>query len=136
MAMTAVRRRGGAMAEINVTPMADVIIVLLIIFMVTTPLMTRSPVALPDAAHGVAHHGEELDVVVTTAGDILVAGSRFGGAEAFGEYVRARAGGDAPPAVLLQADRGAPYEQVAGVLRACRLAGVTDVRLAALRKPE
>ena len=51
MAMTVGAGRKGAIAEINVTPMADVMIVLLIIFMVATPIIAGSPVRLPDAAH-------------------------------------------------------------------------------------
>jgi biopolymer transport protein ExbD len=51
MALSVGRARGGAIAEINVTPMADVMIVLLIIFMVATPVIVAAPVALPAAAH-------------------------------------------------------------------------------------
>ena len=63
MAMSVGRSRGGPIADINVTPMADVMIVLLIIFMVATPIIAR-PVELPRASHLTQHKGEKLEIVL------------------------------------------------------------------------
>ena len=65
MALSVGRPRGGAIAEINVTPMADVMIVLLIIFMVTAPIIAGPPVPLPAAVHPTEHKGETLNVAGT-----------------------------------------------------------------------
>lgn len=136
MAMGVGRPRKGAMADINVTPMADVMIVLLIIFMVATPLIVRSPVPLPDAAHAVDRPGERLEIVVRSTGAIELGGIPFADTEGLVDYITARRSLSASPgAVLVQADRDALYENVAGVLSACRQAGVPLVALAAERRP-
>ncbi len=71
------RRRGGAkpMSEINVTPFVDVMLVLLIIFMVSAPLLTVGvPVELPkSAASALAADSEEpLTVTLTAEGGIMI----------------------------------------------------------------
>src|SRR3990172_3479266 len=102
MAINVRGSRKGAIADINVTPMADVMIVLLIIFMVMTPLLASSPVPLPPAAHSKERGGEALTVVVKASGEIGVGETSFAGADAFAEYMKARMGpGDATPLLLL-----------------------------------
>ena len=136
MAMEVGRTPKGAIADINVTPMADVMIVLLIIFMVATPLIVRSPVPLPDASHAVDHPGDRLEIVVRSTGAIELGGVPFLDADAFSDYVAARSSTSASPiTVLVEADRDAVYEEVARVLSACRRAGVPEVALAAERRP-
>ena len=70
MALSVGRPRGGAIAEINVTPMADVMIVLLIIFMVTAPIIAGAPVRLPAAVHPSEHKGDTLKVTVHADGGV------------------------------------------------------------------
>ena len=131
MAINVRGSRKGAIADINVTPMADVMIVLLIIFMVMTPLLASSPVPLPPAAHSKERGGEALTVVVKASGEIGVGDTSFAGADAFAEYVKARMGpGDATPLLLLQGDRDAAYATVARVLEACRRSGLEEIALA------
>ncbi len=132
MAMSVGGRRRGAIAEINVTPMADVMIVLLIIFMVMTPIMV-APVRLPDASQATEHRGERLEVVLETSGTIKASRETFGNAEAFGDYLAVRSAGGSGPTVLIQADRGVAYTEVARLLAACRKAGTVEVALAARR---
>jgi biopolymer transport protein ExbD len=133
MAMSVGRRQNGAIAEINVTPMADVMIVLLIIFMVMTPVIV-APVRLPDAAHATEQKGERIEVVLGTNGFITAGQETFGSPEAFGDYLAVRAAGGAGPTVLILADRGVAYTEVARVLAACRKAGTLEVALAARRQ--
>jgi biopolymer transport protein TolR len=132
MAMSLGRPRKGAIADINVTPMADVMIVLLIIFMVATPLIAKAPVHLPDARHPVDKKGERVEVLVRRDGAVLVAGSVVP-AGVVGDWIAAM-----PPTrratVLVQADRDVAYADVARVLAACRMAGVAEVTLATQRK--
>ncbi|MGE5126937.1 MAG: ExbD/TolR family protein [Betaproteobacteria bacterium] len=132
MAMGVSRRRGGAIAEINVTPMADVMIVLLIIFMVATPLIGQPPVRLPRAEHTAERRGERLEILLRRDGSVLVAGTPLP-VEALSEWMAGRASA-ARTTVLVQADREAPYDAVARVLAACRAAGVAEVGLAAQRR--
>ena len=127
MAMGSGRARGAAIASINVTPMADVIIVLLIIFMVMVPKIARQ-VDLPDARRGETR--PEAPIVVTLQGDGSMTLSGHGPvALPELEYrVRERlAGSDA--GVTLQADEGLAYERVSAVLAACRNGGADEVAI-------
>lgn len=131
MAMSVGRPRKGAIAEINVTPMADVMIVLLIIFMVTAPILARPPVRLPPAAHSLERAGERLEIVVRSTGEVAVAGTPLVGIEGLTDYVAARASLSAEPlVVMVQADGDAEYTAVGRVLAACGRAGVKRVALA------
>jgi len=131
MAMTGGARRRGAIAEINVTPMADVMIVLLIIFMVTVPLLDRPPVALPEAAHPVSHPEDRIEIVVRADGAITVGDTAFDSTPVLAEYLAARASlAGSVPLVLVQADRDAAYSALARALSACRAAGLVDVAIA------
>ncbi len=132
MAMSVGRRRNGAIAEINVTPMADVMIVLLIIFMVATPLIVR-PLRLPDAEHAAEYRGERIEILLRGDGSLVVDGSPVP-LEALGEWLAGRSGASSRATLLVQADRDAPYEAVARVLAACRTAGVVEIGLAAQRR--
>jgi biopolymer transport protein TolR len=120
-------RRGGAIADINVTPMADVMIVLLIIFMVATPIIAGSPVRLPDAMHAAAHSREgRVEIVVRADGVVLLEGSPVNVSEV---PERLAAHGSSLPALTVEADRGASYDDVARVLAACRRAGAAEIAL-------
>ena len=136
MSMSVGARRGGVVAEINVTPMADVMIVLLIIFMVATPLIVTSPVALPRAREAVERKGDDVKVVVKAHGEISIGSATFGDAATLGAYLREQvaAAGDRRAVVLIQADREATYSEVAAVIEACRAAGAEEIGLATERK--
>jgi biopolymer transport protein ExbD len=134
MAMSVGGRGTGAIAEINVTPMADVMIVLLIIFMVATPVIVGAPVRLPAAVNPVAQRGERIEVVVRASGEVVVGGLAFSSADALAEWISARRSSGAESIVLVQADRGVAYGAVARVLSACRRAGVAEIALAADRR--
>ena len=62
---------------------------------------------------------------------VAVGGLAFSGADALAEWISARLSAGADSVVLVQADRGVAYGDVARVLSACRRAGVEDVALAA-----
>jgi biopolymer transport protein TolR len=137
MAMSVGAKRKGAIADINVTPMADVMIVLLIIFMVTVPLVSQAPVPLPEAVHPVAHEGDRVEIVVRADGGMSVGETTFPTPEALAAYLAARSSLSAGrTTVLLEADRDASYGAVARGLAACRAGGVRTVALAAERRPE
>jgi biopolymer transport protein ExbD len=128
---------GGAIADINVTPMADVMIVLLIIFMVATPIIAGAPVPLPEARHPTEHEGERLEVVLRREGSLEIDGTPLASADLLAEYLGARAAAPDSLLLLVQADRDVAYAQVARVLAACRQARVGEVALAAeLRRGE
>ena len=131
MALSVGRPRGGAIAETNVTPMADVMIVLLIIFMVAAPFIAGSPVPLPAAAHPTEHKGETLKLALRSDGGVLVEGVPLAASVSLREYLAARASATRSLQILIQADRDATCRELTRVLAAAREAGASDVALAA-----
>ena len=73
MSMNVGGKKGGAIAEINVTPMADIMIVLLIIFMVITPMLQKGvDVVLPKAANSKEKKDTQTTVVVAIRKDLTL----------------------------------------------------------------
>ena len=120
--------RAALQSEINVTPLVDVCLVLLIIFMVVTPLIvTGMPVQLPHSSTAGAV-GKTLTVTVMTDGTLYVGGAVVRRDELEGTLRRQRASnGDRPVAV--RADKRLSYGDVVEVLDTCRAAGYTEVGL-------
>jgi biopolymer transport protein TolR len=141
MAMGSIRASGGddedgldatPMSEINVTPMVDVMLVLLIIFMVAAPLMTTGvPVQLPKtAAAKVAQSKKPMEVTVDKEGQPSIAKEVFT-TEALTARLRAMAAEDKDQVVLVRGDRDVPYGKVMEVMGLVGQAGFTKVSLIA-----
>ena len=129
------RRRGGThsqpMAEINITPMVDVMLVLLIIFMVAAPLLTVGvPVELPKtAASSLPNEAEEpLTVTITAEGTVMIMTTEVP-RENFVNRLKAIAAERADDRVFLRADGSVPYETVAQVMGALNRGGFSSVGL-------
>src|ERR1700683_3231508 len=123
------RRRRAMMAEINVTPFVDVMLVLLIVFMVTAPLMTLSiRVDLPDTRGGTALNSDKapLNVTVKKSGggcssqvDLFLDKTpiALGDLEAKVKAIKNSSNnGQQPPTVWVNADKDVCYNDVAQVL--------------------
>jgi len=119
------------MAEINVTPMVDVMLVLLIIFMVAAPLMVAGvPVDLPDSqADPIDNQDRQITVSLDEQGLIYIDDSRVP-AGGFAERlaVISPTGQTAPP-VVLRADRALDYGRVVAVMGALNRAGFRQISL-------
>jgi len=119
------------MAEINVTPLVDVMLVLLIIFMVTAPLMTAAvPVDLPDSRAAVmSEEKEQVNVSIDRGGaiyigeDMVADGSFAAAAEGLG-----CADADSP-LVTLRADKALDYGRVVAVMGELNRAGCNRISL-------
>lgn len=128
------RRRGkhrAMMAEINITPMVDVMLVLLIIFMVAAPLMTVGvPVELPKTAATPlpAVEEEPLTVSITAEGAITLMKSEITRDELIPK-LRAIAAERTDNKVFLRADGRVPYETVAQVMGALNAGGFNNIGL-------
>lgn len=128
------RGRGGRrtpMAEINVTPLVDVMLVLLIIFMVTAPMLTAGvPVDLPDSrANALPQDQQEITVSITGDGTIYLDDSAL----VPGELPDRLAGlgcdtGEGRP-VTLRADRVLDYGRVMAVMGELNRAGCNQISL-------
>jgi biopolymer transport protein TolR len=117
-------------SDINVTPMADIMIVLLIIFMVAVSKFTTPPVALPEARHARDAEKEAIRLVVT-AGGAQIGKDAPMDPDTLSTYLAARVQTSRTSvAVLVQADRDMDYGPVARVLQACRTAGIEEIGLA------
>ena len=127
--MTAGRNgRARAMSQINVTPFGDVMLVLLIIFMVTAPMLeTGVEVNLPEVtdAPGLEDTKEPIVVTINQSGAIFVGKTRVNAPEKLTPVVREMLARNKERAVFLEADKGVAYGQVVPVLAALRKTGVT-----------
>jgi len=128
--------RGGrsTLSQINVTPFVDVMLVLLIIFMVTAPMMEKGlDVNLPEVsdAPDLQARSEPLLVTVTREGAIHVAGNRVENPEKLIPVLRQILSQRTEKEVFLEADRTVPYGQVVQVMAAIRQAGVSKLGMVA-----
>lgn len=128
------RRRGGGFRDINVTPLVDVMLVLLIVFMVTAPLLTTGlRIDLPEveAAESPVKDSRLL-VTVTAEGRVL-----FGEKDVTGkvpEAFQASSRVQNEQQLYIRADKNARYGIVAEVVAAARNSGVSSLNL--LVQPE
>lgn len=111
---------------INVTPLVDVVLVLLVIFMVTATYIVRAAIEvdLPRAAHGGEAVGTVLSVVVTKGNEIFLDGVRLADEELV-VRTRAAVARDADTRVVISADRAALHGAVVRVIDLVKGAGAT-----------
>ncbi|MXP08610.1 ExbD/TolR family protein [Pseudoblastomonas halimionae] len=126
------RRMRAPMAEINVTPFVDVMLVLLIIFMVTAPLLNSGvPLDLPDSrAKALSQEADQLEISMTRDGRLYFDNSELAPGELPDRLVQAiGAAGGTPPPVTLRADRSLDYGRVMAVMGELNRAGFTAISL-------
>jgi biopolymer transport protein ExbD len=111
---------------INVTPLVDIVLVLLIIFMVTATYIVRASieVELPRAAHGGETTGALLSVILTRDGDIYLDGVKRSEAELV-ERARAAAAASPEARAIISADRASLHGAVVRVIDAVKEAGIS-----------
>jgi biopolymer transport protein ExbD len=123
------RRLGGSLAEINVTPLVDVILVLLIIFMVTAPMMQRGiDVALPRAESATGAEEDRLVVTLDRTNRVWLNESPMP-LHQLEQRLRGAARGMPNPFVYLRADRAVPYGEVMAVMDRIKQSGIERVGL-------
>lgn len=123
------------MSEINVTPLVDVMLVLLIIFMVTAPMMQQGlEIELPEtAASGVSTSEEPFVLVINKSKRITVGGQNI----PIGDlHKRLQAIFEKRPnkQIYIQADKAVDYGFVAETMAEVRAAGITNIGLVTLPK--
>ena len=118
-------------AEINVVSLIDVMMLLMIIFMITAPMMQGGvDISLPQAQARPLESRSGLTVTVDRAGAIFVDETRMSLTE-FGSSFKALAQRRGPGGVYLRADDRVPYGTVVKVLAIMRASGIGDVGLVA-----
>jgi len=124
------------MANINTTPLVDVMLVMLIIFLITVPVIVPTvPVALPEPRNiAITTKPEDIPVSVDVEGNIYWKNARLQGRQQFVELLLIEAQKRPQPELHLKADRNARYEHVARVLFNIQQAGL--VKVAFLTEPK
>jgi biopolymer transport protein TolR len=118
-------------AEINVTPLVDVVLVLLIIFMVITPMIARGvAVELPVTAHHdkKADDNKDLIVSITATGEVYLGADKIP-LERLTTAVQEERRRNPDKGIFLKADHRARYGAARATMEAIHRAGVEDVQL-------
>jgi len=117
------------MSAINTTPLVDVMLVLLIIFLITIPVVTTSiPVALPKERVEVRESKpENIIISVDQSGGIYYYETRVDSVDALVQKLKKVATTKPQPEVQVRGDLSARYEGVGKVLLACQRAGIVKV---------
>ena len=116
-------------ATINTTPLVDVMLVLLIIFLITIPVVTSSiPVQLPREAIEIREtRPEHIVISIDRSGAIYWYDARVSGTQSLIERLEKVSAMRPQPEVHIRGDHAARYESVGRVVYACQLAGITSV---------
>ena len=118
---------------VNITPIVDVCLTLLIVFIVTASTMVNRsmPVQLPKAATAEAAPPSILNIAISRTGEVFLNGApgRLEDIPRAVEEARARATPDVKLAGFVSADVEAPYGKFAEAVDRLRLAGITDIAL-------
>lgn len=134
------RRRSalGPMAEINITPLVDVMLVLLIIFMVTAPLLKAAvPVELPQTrAQAAKDERDQLSITVSRDGLVYIDREAVAPGELAQRLARVARGPDGRlPVVDLRADKAIDWGQAMGLMGELNRAGFTAISLVSSPAP-
>ncbi|MDP9126803.1 MAG: protein TolR [Pseudomonadota bacterium] len=132
------RRTWRPMADINVTPFVDVMLVLLVVFMITAPLLTVAvPVDLPKTqAHSMNQDKEPLVVSMDESGQVYLQEKKLELAD-LTTKLRAITGSNPDARIFVRGDRGVAYGRIMEVMGAINAGGFNKVALVAeLPKPD
>lgn len=125
--------RRAPMAEINVTPLVDVMLVLLIIFMVTAPLLVSGvPVKLPESrANALDQKKEPVEISIDKAGSTFIDGTEVPPGELAARLTEIAAvqNPDEPRQIMLRGDRDINYGQMMQIMGELNHAGLNSVSL-------
>lgn len=134
--MSANRRHNNRMMnEINVVPYIDVMLVLLVIFMVTAPMMSPSQIDLPQVGKSSETSPAPLEVIVGKNGTLSLRDHAKGGKEIrvsreeLISVLKSRSGEQAKQAVVISADRNVRYDDVISVMDALQQQNIQKVGL-------
>jgi len=121
------RRGSPALGEINVTPLVDVVLVLLLVFMVTAPMMSRGiDVSLPVANQPQVEPEDRLRISVNARGTVYI-GEQPVALPLLEDQLRGRIEGMATKLVYLRADEALRYGKVIEVVDILKRAGVEQI---------
>ena len=123
----------GSMAEINVTPLVDVMLVLLVVFILTAPLIVPQSmkVNLPKTqAVTIQEKNKKMELVIESSGALTLDGKQVSDKEL--ERALSAASSNPEAALAIQADKGVPYGRVAEIMAISQGAGVVKLSFVTL----
>ena len=124
-------------AQINVVPMIDVMLVLLVIFMVTAPFINPGQVELPSVGQTAQPPSQPLEIIIKESGEYRLRDRAAGGVErvipksALAAEVAALHGAAPDQAVVIAADKNVRYEEVMHAMTVLQQAQITRIGLLA-----
>jgi biopolymer transport protein ExbD len=129
MAMSVGQESGGAIATINTTPLVDVMLVLLIIFLITIPVINKTvPVQLPKAVNiPTQTKPENITIAVDKEGDIFWNDKKVANRNELLGLIEAAAVRKPQPEVHIRGDKDARYEAIGRVMYAIQRGGIVKV---------
>jgi biopolymer transport protein ExbD len=118
-----------AISTINTTPLVDVMLVLLIIFLITIPVITKTvKVELPKAANiATQTKPENITIAIDSAGNVYWNNAKVGTREELIELIKTEAVKTPQPEVHIRGDNDARYEAVGRVMYAIQRGGIVKV---------
>ena len=133
MAFTGINgRTQTSLAEINITPLVDVCLVLVIIFMVTAPMFSE-PTLKVDLPSAHTHEGEEKDKITLTLskdGQYALDSETFATADALAPRLKEKLGASESKLVILRADKDADYGPLTDLMARAKDAGARSMTIA------
>jgi biopolymer transport protein TolR len=120
--------RGKFMGEINVVPLVDVVLVLLIIFMVTAPMLTQGlDVALPETNSGALKQSDEVLVLTVTKDNKLYLDEFAVEVDGLAAKIKNIVERKPETKIYLRADKDVPYGVIVRIMAQTREAGIKDL---------
>ena len=118
-------------SSINITPLTDVMLVLLVIFMVTTPLimMESFKIKLPKAVSSGVESGEGVTITITSDGNISIDGAPISRDRLY-NIIKERIAGAPERPIIIKADKDALHGAVVEVLDTAKRAGASRLSIA------
>jgi len=137
MGLNSSKTRGGLVSEINVTPLVDVMLVLLIIFMITAPMMTQGlDVDLPETTAKSLNQKEEPVIVTLDKDGKIMLGKIEVSQAMFRQQLEKAYGRNTDQPIFLKADRAVAYGVVVAIMADIKAAGFDKLGMITQPKEE
>jgi len=121
----------GPLASINIIPFVDIVLVLLVIFMLTSATIVRATmkVELPKAASGGGKVETTINLVYTKTGDLMLNGDKLSSLAAAAAVIRGEVAKNSKVQAVISADKGVEYGKVIEIIDTVKLNGVSAFAL-------
>lgn len=127
----------GPLASINIIPFVDIVLVLLVIFMLTSATIVRAnlKVELPKAASGGSKVEKTLNLVYTKSGDLMLNGTKMASQDQAAALIKTETTANPKIQAVISADKGVEYGRVVSLIDLVKQSGVSAFALEIERGP-